>query len=33
MYFVSADAAAVLQFLRQRGASFFAGIVRGTPRS
>jgi ATP-dependent Lhr-like helicase len=27
---LSADAAAVLQFLRQRGASFFADIVRGT---
>jgi ATP-dependent helicase Lhr and Lhr-like helicase len=27
---LSADATAVLQFLRQRGASFFADIVRGT---
>src|SRR5207302_10357094 len=27
---LSADAATVLQFLRQRGASFFADIVRGT---
>ncbi len=27
---LSADAAATLQFLRQRGASFFADIVRGT---
>src|SRR5208282_2993896 len=27
---LSADAAAILQFLRQRGASFFADIVRGT---
>jgi ATP-dependent helicase Lhr and Lhr-like helicase len=27
---LSADAGAVLQFLRQRGASFFADIVRGT---
>jgi ATP-dependent Lhr-like helicase len=27
---LSADAVAVLQFLRQRGASFFADIVRGT---
>jgi len=27
---LGADAAAVLQFLRQRGASFFADIVRGT---
>ena len=27
---LSADAAAVLQFLRQRGASFFADIVRGS---
>jgi ATP-dependent Lhr-like helicase len=27
---LSADAAVVLQFLRQRGASFFADIVRGT---
>jgi ATP-dependent Lhr-like helicase len=27
---LSTDAAAVLQFLRQRGASFFADIVRGT---
>jgi ATP-dependent helicase Lhr and Lhr-like helicase len=29
---LSADAAAVLQFLRQRGASFFADIVRGTTK-
>jgi ATP-dependent Lhr-like helicase len=29
---LSADAAAVLQFLRQRGASFFADIVRGTAK-
>jgi ATP-dependent Lhr-like helicase len=29
---LSADAAAVLQFLRQRGASFFADIVRGTSK-
>jgi ATP-dependent Lhr-like helicase len=27
---LSADAAAILQFLRQRGASFFADVVRGT---
>ncbi len=29
---LSTDAAAVLQFLRQRGASFFADIVRGTAK-
>ncbi|HKV63861.1 MAG TPA: DEAD/DEAH box helicase [Candidatus Acidoferrum sp.] len=29
---LSGDAAAVLQFLRQRGASFFADIVRGTSK-
>jgi len=29
---LSMDAAAVLQFLRQRGASFFADIVRGTDK-
>jgi ATP-dependent Lhr-like helicase len=29
---LSADAATVLQFLRQRGASFFADIVRGTAK-
>ena len=29
---LSADAAAVLQYLRQRGASFFADIVRGTAK-
>jgi ATP-dependent Lhr-like helicase len=29
---LSADAAAVLQFLRQRGASFFVDIVRGTAK-
>ena len=29
---LSADATAVLQFLRQRGASFFADIVRGTTK-
>jgi ATP-dependent Lhr-like helicase len=29
---LSADAAAVLRFLRQRGASFFADIVRGTAK-
>jgi ATP-dependent Lhr-like helicase len=29
---LSADAAVVLQFLRQRGASFFADIVRGTAK-
>ena len=29
---LSADAATVLQFLRQRGASFFADIVRGTSK-
>jgi ATP-dependent helicase Lhr and Lhr-like helicase len=29
---LSADAAVVLQFLRQRGASFFADIVRGTTK-
>jgi ATP-dependent helicase Lhr and Lhr-like helicase len=29
---LSADASAVLQFLRQRGASFFADIVRGTAK-
>ena len=29
---LSADATAVLQFLRQRGASFFADIVRGTAK-